>query len=133
MKMILFVSFCLNASMSFGQLAVRHPMLRSQQPDSLDIAYYSDKKKYLQAGIQVFGLNMGLWAFDRYLLKGDYAYINLHTVKDNFRKGFIWDNDNMGTNMFFHPYHGSLYFNSARSSGFNFWQSGLYAIGGSAM
>ena len=45
----------------------------------------------------------------------------------------VWDNDAMGTNMFMHPYHGSLYFNSARSNGYNFWQSGLFAFGGSFM
>ena len=35
--------------------------------------------------------------------------------------------------MFAHPYNGSLYFNAGRSNGFNFWQSELFAIGGSAM
>ena len=35
--------------------------------------------------------------------------------------------------MFAHPYHGSLYFNAGRANGFNFWQSELFALGGSAM
>jgi len=81
----------------------------------------------------VFGINMGIWAFDRYIQKGDFAYINIHTMKENLRRGFIWDNDKMGTNMFLHPYHGSLYYNSARSNGFNYWQSGLFSVAGSAM
>ena len=35
--------------------------------------------------------------------------------------------------MFDHPYNGSIFFNAGRSNGFNFWQSELFAIGGSAM
>ncbi len=85
------------------------------------------------AGSQVFGLNMGIWAFDRYIQKGDFAYISMNSVKDNFKHGFIWDNDKMGTNMFLHPYHGSLYYNAARSNGFNYWESGGFALAGSAM
>lgn len=80
-----------------------------------------------------FGINMGVWAFDRYIRKADFAYIDFHTIKDNIKHGFVWDNDAMGTNMFMYPYHGSLYFNSARSNGYNYWQSGLYAFGGSFM
>jgi hypothetical protein len=57
----------------------------------------------------------------------------MHTIKKNLKGGFVWDNDQMGTNMFLHPYHGNLYYNSARSRGFNYWESGLFALGGSAM
>lgn len=81
----------------------------------------------------VFGVNMGVWAFDRYIRKAAFAYINFHTIKDNINHGFVWDNDTMGTNMFIHPYHGSLYFNAVRSNGYNYWQSGLFAFGGSFM
>jgi len=76
---------------------------------------------------------MAVWTFDRYIQKGDFAYINLHTIKENFKHGFIWDNDYMGTNMFAHPYHGSLYYTAGRANGLNYWQSGLIALGGSAM
>jgi len=115
-----------------AQVAIRYPIAIPQPPDSADITYYS-KKNGWRAGGMVFGINAGLWLFDRYVLKGDYAYINFHTIKDNFRRGFIWDNDMMGTNMFLHPYHGSTYFNSARSNGYNYWQSGLFSLAGSGM
>ena len=90
-------------------------------------------RRFFSAALTVAGLNAGVWAFDRYVQKGDFAYISSRTVRDNFRHGFIWDNDKLGTNMFLHPYHGNLYYNSARSYGYNFWQSGLFAFGGSAM
>ncbi|MCC8197124.1 MAG: DUF3943 domain-containing protein [Tannerellaceae bacterium] len=102
-------------------------------PDSADIHHYSSSKKGFQAGTTVFGINMDVWIFDRFIQKGDFAYINGHIIKENFRHGFIWDNDRMGTNMFLHPYHGSLYYNTARSNGYNYWQSGLFSLAGSTM
>lgn len=101
-------------------------------PDGVDLDYYG-KKHFLKASLMTAGINIGLWAFDRYALNADYAQISLNSIKDNFSKGFVWDNDQMSTNMFLHPYHGNLYFNAARSNGYNFWQSGLFALGGSAM
>ena len=110
------------------RLAVRQPIA----PDSADLSYYGRKNPWI-AGGEVVGLNLGIWAIDRYVQKAEFAYINAHTISRNFRHGFVWDNDQMGTNMFLHPYHGNLYYNSARSNGFNYWQSGLFALGGSAM
>ncbi len=91
------------------------------------------KKKPWQAAAEVAGLNVGVWAFDRYVLKGDYAYISLNSMKNNLKSGFYWDNDSFLTNLFGHPYQGSLYFDAARSNGMNFWESSLYTAGGSLM
>lgn len=90
--------------------------------DSLDRQLkYGDKLNYnrkpnfwLAAG-ETFGMNVSLWAFDRYILKGHYAYISFETIKQNFKHGFEWDNDHLNTNMFAHPYNGSLFFNAGRS------------------
>ena len=91
------------------------------------------KKSFWRASAETVGFNIGLWAFDRYVQKGHYAYISLNTIKENFKHGFEWDNDHLSTNMFAHPYNGSLFYNAGRSNGYNFWQSELFAIGGSAM
>ena len=115
-----------------GQIAIRQQVSTPYAPDSIDLAYYSKKRPFL-AGKQILGMNMGLWAFDRYVLDAHYAYINIHTIKANLKKGFVWDNDQMGNNMFLHPYHGSLYYNAARSNGYNYWQSGAFALGGSSI
>jgi hypothetical protein len=85
------------------------------------------------ATAEIMGLNLCIWGFNRYAMNEDFAYINGSTIQNNFRHGFVWDNDQIGTNMFLHPYHGSLYYNSARSVGYNYWQSGLFALGGSAV
>jgi len=115
-----------------SQFAIRYQVVPPKPADSLDIAYYS-KKKGLAAATQIFSLNMGLWGFNRYIAKQPYAYINIHTIRRNLKHKWVWDNDDMGNNMFLHPYHGNLYFNSARSRGYNYWESAAFTLGGSAM
>lgn len=43
-----------------------------------------------------------------------------------FKRGPEWDGDKFYFNYILHPYAGSVYFMSARSNGFNAWQSLLY-------
>lgn len=109
-----------------------HLVTRPVAPDSADVALLSHKA-FWRASAETVGMNLGLWAFDRYIQKGAFAYISWETIKENFRHGFEWDNDHLSTNMFAHPYNGSIFYNAGRSNGFNYWQSTLFAIGGSAM
>ena len=46
-----------------------------------------------------------------------------HVIKE----GPEWDGDKFYFNYILHPYAGAVYFMSARSCGFNFWQSMLYS------
>ena len=80
---------------------------------------------------QVTGVNVFVHCFDRFVLNADFAQTTLNTWGDNFKNGFVWDNDQFSTNLFMHPYHGNLYFNSARSQGLTFWESAPYAMLGS--
>ncbi len=107
-------------------------LYRLNVPVQKDTIIPLKKNPWLAAG-EVVGLNLGVWAFDRYILHGDWAYISGETIKRNFEMGFFWDNDNFQTNLFNHPYHGSLYFGAARSNGMNYWQSGFFSLGGSLM
>ena len=110
----------------------RHLVTNPVLPDSVDVLRHK-QKHFWRAGAETVGFNVGLWAFDRYILDGHYAYISWNSIKENFKHGFEWDDDHLHTNMFDHPYNGSIFFNAGRSNGFNFWQSELFAIGGSAM
>jgi len=133
MKKILILIFLLSFTLSgYSQFIMRHKVVEPRKADTTDISYYSKKRAWLAAS-EIVGINLGVWAFDRYIQKADFAYIDIHTIRDNFKSGFKWDNDQMGTNLFLHPYHGSIYFNSARSNGYNFWESGTFAFGGSLM
>ncbi len=119
-------------SPAYAQMPIKYNMVNQIPADSADLAYY-EKKHFWRASAEVVGLNLSLWAFDRFVQHGDYSYISLNSIKENFKHGFIWDNDQLGTNTFLHPYNGSLYYGAARANGYNFWQSELFAIGGSAM
>ncbi|MBZ0199721.1 MAG: DUF3943 domain-containing protein [Ignavibacteriaceae bacterium] len=91
------------------------------------------EKNYLLPAVEVVGLNMGVWAFHRYLSGESWSNISMETIKNNFETGFVWDVDGYLMNQFWHPYHGSNYFNIARSNGLTFWESAPYAFGGSLM
>ncbi len=90
-------------------------------------------KRPWKAALETFGLNIGIWGFDRIVLNGDYTYISIESMKKNLQSGFVWDNDQFSTNLFSHPYAGGLYFNTARANGMDFYQSIPYAAGGSLM
>lgn len=117
---------------AMAQSPIRLSTVKPEPADSSDIAYYG-KRHFWQAAATVGGMNLGVWAYDRYVQNAEFAKISWDSFKENLSHGFIWDNDQLGTNMFLHPYHGNLYYNGARSNGFNYWQSGLFAFAGSAM
>lgn len=104
-------------------------------PDSVYAYHAPDygKKRPWRAGLETFMINIGVLSFDRFVMNEDFAKVNLHTIHRNFQKGFVWDNDQFSTNLFAHPYHGGLYFNSARCNGLSFWESAPYALCGSLM
>jgi hypothetical protein len=52
------------------------------------------------------------------------------TIKDNFRNGYLWDDDVYAESFFGHPYQGSQFYNSARSLGLNTWESLPYPLVG---
>lgn len=80
---------------------------------------------------EVTGINAFVHCFDRFILNADFAQTTLNTWEDNFKTLPVWDNDQFSTNLFMHPYHGNLYFNSARSQGLNFWQAAPFSLLGS--
>lgn len=91
------------------------------------------RKRPWLSGIEVVGTNALFHIITRYIIHEDYAQITWSSIKNNFKTGFLWDNDKFNTNLFFHPYQGGLYFNCARSNGLNFWQSAPYALFGSSI
>lgn len=131
MKRVLFIGllYWMLAPAIWGQSYL--PQISSRRYVS-DTANFTPRHPW-KAAAEIFGVNMGVWAFDRYIMKEDFAYINGQTIRDNFKRGPVWDTDGFTTNLFSHPYHGSLYFNAARSNGMNFWQSIPFVAGGSLM
>lgn len=91
------------------------------------------EKNYWLPAVEVVGLNFGVWAYSEYLTSEGWANISWETIKNNFENGFEWDADGYLMNQFWHPYHGSNYYNLARSNGLGFWESAPYTVGGSLM
>lgn len=90
-------------------------------------------KKPWKAATIGFGINMGVWGVNRFVKNAEFARINWHTIQTNLQTWPVWDTDQFGTNLLAHPYHGSLYFNAARSNGYSFYQSAPFTLAGSLM
>ncbi len=83
------------------------------------------------AAAEVFLSELLPWAVNRYVTRDDFAMVTADSIKANFRTGFTYDRDSISTNVFNHPVHGSMYFSSARSNGYGFWESGAVTLLGS--
>ena len=63
-----------------AQIGYKHQFVPSLPPDSLDLQFYG-KKRFGQSAVTVTGVNMGVWAFDRYVRKQAFAYISMNSIK----------------------------------------------------
>lgn len=91
------------------------------------------KREFVWAASEVVGLNLGVWSVDHYIAQKEWANISWRSVEHNLKSGFVFDDSEFLMNQFLHPYHGNLYYNSARSNGYNFWESAPFALTGSFM
>lgn len=78
-------------------------------------------------------INLGVWSYNRYIREGggEGFKIGWTSWNESFENGFDWDPNNFSTNQYAHPYHGNLYFNTARANGFDYWGSMGFAFLGS--
>lgn len=98
-------------------------------PDMTLVNKYNPQKPLWIPIAESFGLNLALGAFN-FLMGSEFAKIGFSTIAHNHEIGWTTDGDSFLTNMFAHPFHGSIYYNLARSSGYNYWSSlGVAAIG----
>lgn len=88
-------------------------------------------RRFFTAAGEVALFELIPWAFGRYVADYDFSRISMDTVRENFRRGFGYDPDSFEINQSSHPYHGSLFFNSARENGYGFWGSSAFALAGS--
>ena len=94
---------------------------------------YNKKYPLWKPALGVVGALALTWSFDRYVLNSDFARIGINSWKYNLKYGWEWDNDRFGINFVGHPYSGALSFNAARSSGYNYYESFGFAVGGSLL
>lgn len=113
---------------SYGQSGNVH--LRVDTADNAPISLRKDPVKALSINV---GLNMAMRGFNRFILDDEFAKINLSSMGKNLRTLPVWDTNSFSTNLIAHPYHGSMYFNSARTNGYGFYGSIPFTFGGSLM
>lgn len=108
----------------------------SAQADSLIVdnqEVLMKKKKWFVPLAEVTALNVIVNRYDVWIQDADWARVSFSSWKNNFKRGFKSDPDKFINNFLLHPIHGSLYYNSARSLGYNFWESAGFTLGGSLM
>lgn len=104
------------------------PSAGAQEPSRAD----RDKgPSFWQAAGGVVAVNGLTWFYNWHVQRWDWANVGTQSWWTNLRRGFTWDDDVFGANQVAHPYHGSLYFNAARSSGYDFWASTPFVAAGS--
>jgi hypothetical protein len=108
--------------------------VRNKYGDLLnDDKEYNKRYPFWKPEVEVIGVNVFTWTMDRFLLNESFSHIGPATWSYNLRKGWEWDDDRFGVNFIAHPYTGSMYFNAARSQGYNYLESAPYAAAGSLM
>ncbi len=90
-------------------------------------------KRFWAGAGELMAVQFVPWFFTKTVLEGEWADISPRTWVDNLKYPWQWDNNKFNNNQFAHPYHGSLYFNTGRANGYNFWESTPWAFGGSLM
>ncbi|HEY6928090.1 MAG TPA: DUF3943 domain-containing protein [Thermoanaerobaculia bacterium] len=95
------------------------------------VASSTDQRNFWRAAGEVALLEVLPWSFNRFIANSEFAHISPDTIKANFETGFTYDRDHFSTNQSSHPYHGSLFFNAARTNGYGYWESGAFALVGS--
>ncbi len=83
--------------------------------------------------VEALGINFGVWAYDHFLFDKNWANINGKTIKHNLKSSWILDTDSYSGNQFSHPFHGSIFYNSARYHGQTYYASALYPLIGSCV
>jgi len=104
-------------------------------PTLKPLAYGGAKpsRSRLSLAVEVASQNLGVWSISHFILQDPWSDISPDTIRQNLTTLPVWDQDGLAMNCLAHPYHGSAYFNVARSSDLSFWQSVPFALGGSAM
>ena len=81
---------------------------------------------------EIATLNGLVWGYDRFGMEAEWARISTQTWIENVVSTPEWDNDSVTSNLLGHPIHGAIYFNTARSNGYAYWESYGFALLGSA-
>ena len=107
--------------------------LAAQQP----IAGLGDacevRKNFGLAAAEVAASNLILFSVHRYVKKDGAYGIGPQSWWQNIKRGPEWDGNPFAVNQFSHPFNGGYYFSTARSHGYNYWESMPFTMFGTLM
>lgn len=91
------------------------------------------ERRFGLAAAEVLGINMFVWGWNYATVGENRGFqVSPGTMWHNLSH-YRFDTNSFSTNQIAHPYHGSLFFNAARSNGFSFWGSAGFTVAGSFM
>ena len=133
-------SFNVNSSLAFQPQNYQKWGFVNLPTNVLDSDYkpWESEKHFLVGAGEIAILEFIPWALAKWIRhwenpSDNWANVSSKTWWNNINKGWEYDGDNFATNNFAHPYHGALFFNAGRTNGYDFWESSLWALSGSAL
>lgn len=98
----------------------------------LDEVPWERERHFFLTTVELAMLGVGVWGVDK--LRGvDWVDVTPEIWWQNISGGWEYDGDSFQTNYVSHPYHGSLFFNAARSNGYDFWDSMVFNLSASIL
>lgn len=111
--------------------AITGRRMHLQRLEGIDTLVYI-KPRPLVALAKDLGLNAAILSWDHFVQDREWAAVTSHVIRNHFTHGPRFDNDSFSGNQFSHPYHGGMFYNTARNEGLSYGVSLLYPIIGSA-
>jgi len=106
---------------------------RSPRHDSLSCPDCDPPIRFWAAAGELMLIQAIPFSINHFVRGYEWADVSPKTWKNNLSYPWQWDDNQFLNNQFSHPYQGNLYFNAARTNGYNFWQSAAWPFVGSAM
>jgi len=132
-SLCLILALCCAATPVLAQTAETQPTTAGASDLRLPESYIQNWRVTRTLGLSL-AFNGVMTLYGRYIMKepGDPAFVvSTHTIHENLKHGFEWDDNSFSANNFRHPYQGAMYFGAARANGFDFYESTAFAFAGS--
>jgi len=128
----LLLTTVINTVHSYAQIGDTSTQVQMQAFDPAKTDIITDHKRPWRGTTELFLIQAVPWSINRFVRKAEFAKITFKSLAHNVNpSSWEWDDNSFQTNQFAHPFHGSLYFNSLRTNGYNFWGSAPAAFAGS--
>jgi hypothetical protein len=92
---------------------------------------YGQHWRALRTTGEILVMNAAMTLFGKAFMEGEGFNVSAHTINENLKNGFEWDDNSFSANNFRHPYQGANYFGAARANHYDFWEASMWAFLGS--